>query len=40
MSNTLKLVLYQYEVTQQSSPVPCPCASTQCCYLGLTCIAP
>jgi hypothetical protein len=33
-------VLYQLEVSQQSSPVPCPCSASQCCYLGVTCINP
>jgi hypothetical protein len=28
------------EVSNQSSPVACPCAATKCCYLGVTCIDP
>lgn len=40
LSNTLKVLLYQVEVSNQSSPVPCPCAATKCCYLGVTCIDP
>ena len=40
VSDPLKLIIYQIEVSNQASPVPCPCAATKCCYLGVTCIAP
>jgi hypothetical protein len=40
LSDPLKLIIYQIEVSNQSSPVPCPCAATKCCYLGVTCIDP
>ena len=40
VSDPLKLVIYQVEVSNQATPVPCPCPATKCCYLGVTCIAP
>lgn len=37
LDNALKVAYYQYQLTQQSSPVLCPCAAGQCCYL-FTCV--
>jgi hypothetical protein len=40
MSDPAKAFLYQLQVAQQASPVPCPCSAGKCCYLGITCVNP
>jgi hypothetical protein len=38
MSDPVKLFLYQLEAS--SSTASCPCAATQCCFLGTACVDP
>lgn len=40
VSDPVKALFYQVQIAQQSSPVPCPCSASQCCYLGVTCVNP
>jgi hypothetical protein len=39
LNDPLKLIVWQLELASQSSPVPCPCGSGQCCYMGQTCLS-
>ncbi|WP_275936653.1 hypothetical protein [Labilithrix luteola] len=38
MSNPILAALYVYEASKVDPPVPCPCATGQCCFSGLTCV--
>ncbi len=37
LSNPIQVAIYQYELSQQSSPRNCPCNTGECCYL-LVCV--
>lgn len=40
VSTTAKALFYQFELTQEANPAPCPCPTTKCCYLGVACLDP